>query len=152
MRDYDEQPTVIIERGGSGIGPFLLGALVGAGLALLFAPKSGAETQADLKDKARKLKASAEERVRAAQKQLEERLDAARENVQSRVDDVRDAVDAGRRAAVDARVDLERKLERSKAAYRAGIEAARQAAAAGAGGADEALEGSEPDDTEEAGA
>jgi len=151
MRDYDEQPTVIIERGGSGIGPFLLGALVGAGLALLFAPKSGAETQAELKDKARRLKASAEERVRAAQKQLEERLDAARESVQARVEDVKDAVDAGRRAAVDARSDLERKLERSKAAYRAGIEAARQAAA-GAGGADASRTASEPDDTEEAGA
>jgi len=144
MRDHDEQPTIIIERGGSGIGPFILGALVGAGLALLFAPKSGAETQAELKDKARKLKTAAEERVRAAQKQLEERLDAARESVQSRVDEVKDAVDAGRRAAVDARTDLERKLERSKAAYRAGIEAARQAAASGAA--------AEPDDTEEAGA
>ncbi|MHB1193170.1 MAG: YtxH domain-containing protein [Longimicrobiales bacterium] len=147
MRDHDEQPTIIIERGGGGggVGPFLLGALVGAGLALLFAPQSGAETQAELKAKARKLKASAEDRVRAAQKQLEERLDAARENVQSRVDDVKDAVDAGRKAAVDARGDLERKLERSKAAYRAGIEAARQAAASGGAAA-------EPDDTEEAGA
>ena len=146
MRDHDEQPTIIIERGGGGgIGPFLLGALVGAGLALLFAPQSGAETQAELKVKARKFKASAEDRVRAAQKQLEERLDAARENVQSRVDDVKDAVDAGRKAAVDARGDLERKLERSKAAYRAGIEAARQAAASAGAAA-------EPDDTEEAGA
>jgi gas vesicle protein len=147
MRDNDEQPTIIIERGGSGIGPFLLGALVGAGLALLFAPKSGAETQAELKEKALKLKASAEERVRAAQKQLEERLDAARESVQSRVDDVKDAVDAGRKAAVDARGNLERKLERSKAAYRAGIEAARHSAAASA-----AEGGPGDDDTEEAGA
>ena len=147
MRDNDDQPTIIIERGGSGIGPFLLGALVGAGLALLFAPKSGAETQADLKQKALKLKASAEERVRAAQKQLEDRLEAARESVQARVDDVKDAVDAGRKAAVDARGNLERKLERSKAAYRAGIDAARQSAAASA-----AEGGSEEDDAEEAGA
>lgn len=135
MRDHDEVPTIIIERGGSGIGPFILGALVGAGLALLFAPKSGAETQEDLKEKARKLKTAAEERMRSAQKRLEERLDSARQGVQARVDDVREAMDAGRKAAVDARGELEKKLERSKAAYRAGIEAARQAAAGGSAAA-----------------
>ncbi len=145
MRDQDEQPTIIIERGDGSVGPFILGALIGAGLALLFAPQSGVETQAELKAKAHKLKSSAEDRLRAAQEQLEERLDAARESVQSRVEDVKDAVDAGRKAAVDARGDLERKLERSKAAYRAGIEAAREAAASGDAAA-------EPDDTEEAGA
>ena len=131
MRDRDEVPTIIIERdGGGGAGTFLLGALVGAGLALLFAPKSGEETQEELKLRARKLKSAAEERVREAQKQLEERLDAAREGVHAKVDDVRDAVEAGRKAAVEAREDLERKLERSKAAYRAGMDAAKQAVAA----------------------
>jgi len=140
MRDHDEVPTIIIERGGGSVGPFILGALLGAGLALLFAPKSGAETQEDLKERARKLKTVAEERVRSAQKNLEERLDAARQGVQSRVDDVRDAMDAGRKAAVDARGELEKKLERSKAAYRAGIEAARHVAAGGSeatGGAED---------------
>jgi gas vesicle protein len=48
MRDNDEGPYIVIEReSGGGIGSFVLGALVGAGLALLFAPKSGAETQED---------------------------------------------------------------------------------------------------------
>lgn len=35
----------------SGLGKFLLGASVGVGLGLLFAPKSGKETRADLKRK-----------------------------------------------------------------------------------------------------
>jgi len=35
----------------SGIGKFLLGAGIGAGLGLLFAPKSGKETRQDLKEK-----------------------------------------------------------------------------------------------------
>lgn len=35
----------------SGFGKFLAGALVGAGLGVLFAPKSGKETRADLKKK-----------------------------------------------------------------------------------------------------
>lgn len=142
MRDREEVPTIIIDRGGGrGVGAFLLGALVGAGVALLLAPKSGEETQEELKERARKLKTAAEERVREAQRQLEERLEAARHGVHEKVDEVRGAVDAGRRAAIEARDDLERKLERSKAAYRAGVEAARQVVAA-----------DEDDDDAEAGA
>jgi hypothetical protein len=45
---------------------------------------------------------------------------------------VRDAVKAGREAAIAARTDLEDKLERSKAAYRAGVSAARETVEAGA--------------------
>ena len=132
MREQDEGPYIVIERGGgSGIGAFILGALVGAGAALLLAPRSGEETQQDIKDRALKLKSAAEARMREAQKQLEERLETAREGVQSRVDGVREAVESGRKAALEARDDLERKLERSKAAYRAGVDAARQAVAAG---------------------
>jgi gas vesicle protein len=119
MRDRDEVPYIVIERdSGGGVGSFVLGALVGAGLALLFAPKTGEETQVEIREQARKLRAAAEERVREAQRQLEDRLDDARE--------------AGRTAAVDARGDLQEKLERSKAAYRAGVTAARESVAAGA--------------------
>lgn len=133
MRDQDEVPYIVIERdSGGGVGSFVLGALVGAGLALLFAPKTGEETQEELKEQARKLRIAAEERVREAQRQLEERLDEAREGVTTRYDEVREAVTAGREAAVDARHDLEGKLERSKAAYRAGVSAARETVAAGA--------------------
>jgi gas vesicle protein len=133
-RDQDEGPYIVIERDrGGGTGSFVLGALVGAGLALLFAPKSGAETQAELKEHARKLRTAAEERVRDAQRQLEERLGDVREGVQTRFDGVKDAVSTGRSAATDARADLERKLQRSKAAYRAGVQAAREAIAAEGG-------------------
>ena len=50
MRDREDVPTIVVERdsGGAGAGAFLLGALLGAGIALLFAPKSGAETQEEL--------------------------------------------------------------------------------------------------------
>jgi gas vesicle protein len=128
MRNQDEGPYIVIERdSGGGIGAFVLGALVGAGIALLLAPKTGAETQEDLKRQARKLRSAAEDRVREAQRQLEERLGDVREGVQSRIDDVKEAVTAGRSAATDARSDLERRLQRSKAAYRAGVQAAREA-------------------------
>ncbi|NUO63939.1 MAG: YtxH domain-containing protein, partial [Gemmatimonadaceae bacterium] len=36
----DDEPYVVIERQSAGIGSFLVGAAIGAGLALLFAPKS----------------------------------------------------------------------------------------------------------------
>lgn len=137
MRDQDDTPYIVIERegaGGGGIGSFVLGALVGAGLALLFAPQSGEETQEEIKTRALKFKDDATDRVREAQTNLEGRLSTAREHVQARVESVKDAVESGRQAALEARGDLESKLERSKAAYRAGIEAAREA-------------GSEPSDT-----
>jgi gas vesicle protein len=134
MRDHDETPYIVIERdGGGGLGSFILGALVGAGLALLFAPQTGEETQEEIKARALKLKDAAHDRVRDAQSSLEGRLSAARESVQSRVESVREAVESGRHAAVEARGDLERKLDRSKAAYRAGIDAAREASRADEG-------------------
>lgn len=128
MRD-DEIPYIVIEREGSGLTSFVVGALVGAGLALLFAPRTGEETQAQLREKASQFRDVAEDRVRAAQRDLEARLDRAREGVEARVGQVRDAVEAGREAARDARADLEQKLERSRAAYQAGVSAARDAAA-----------------------
>ena len=128
MRD-DQVSYVVLERDrGTGVGSFVLGALVGAGLALLFAPQSGAETQEELRARARKLKEQATERVRAVQGDLESRLDQACAEMQTRVDGVRGAVESGRQAAQQAREELERRLEQSKAAYHAGVEAAQAAA------------------------
>lgn len=129
MKDHDDVPYIVIEKdSGSGLGTFVLGALIGAGLALLFAPQSGEETQEEIRERALRLKEGAEDRVRDAQRQLEARMDQAREGVQARVGQVREAVESGRQAAREARSDIEHKLDQSKAAYRAGIDAARDAA------------------------
>lgn len=140
MRDQDDVPYIVIERGGGGqTGSFIMGALLGAGLALLFAPRSGEETQADLKERARQLRDTAEDKVREAQKQLEERMDQARTGVSEGMDSVKEAMSSGRQAAIDARGELEHKLEKSKAAYRAGVDAAKEAVATTDGdGGDEA--------------
>ena len=130
MRNRDEVPYVIVEKEtGAGVGAFLLGALIGAGAALLFAPRSGEETQQDIKERAPRFRDAAEDRVKEAQKQIEDRMDQARVELMARVDAVREAVDSGREAAREARGELEDKLERSKAAYRAGLEAGRKTAA-----------------------
>ena len=128
MRNQDDPPYILVERdSGGSFGSFCLGALVGAGLALLFAPQSGEETQEEIRIRAQKLRAVAEERMREAQLTLEDRLENVKEGVESRVELVRDAVESGRVAAEEARTDLEAKLERSKAAAKAGIVAAREA-------------------------
>ena len=127
MRDQDDGPHIVIEKdGGGNLGSFLLGALLGAGVALLLAPRSGAETQQRLKEQAKKLKGAAETHVLEAQRTIEERLDVAKEGVQSKIGLIRDAVEQGREATREARGDLEMKLERSKSAYRAGVGAAKE--------------------------
>jgi len=45
---------------------------------------------------------------------------------------VKDAVEAGKASAREARDELEERIERSKAAYRAGVSAAKDAARSGA--------------------
>ena len=62
--DDDDRRVVYVERdGGSGLKVFLLGALMGAGLALLYAPQSGEQTRRDLKRRMRKARALAEEKL-----------------------------------------------------------------------------------------
>ncbi len=132
MGSQEELPYVIVERNnGGGFGAFCLGALVGAGLALLFAPQTGEETQEEIRERAKKLRLAAEEHMREAQLHFGDHIEAVRDGVQSQVSIVKDAVESGRQAAETARSDLGAKLERSKAAARAGIAAAKDASADG---------------------
>lgn len=121
MADRHEEDVVVVERRGSSVGPFLAGLAIGAGLALLFAPQSGAETRAQLARGARRVKRAAshaaedladkaEDTWRVAREKVEARLDAARDAVENRARQARGAVDAGRGAARAAREELERRL------------------------------------------
>ena len=75
---------------------FLLGAAVGAGVALLLAPQSGEDTRRKLGDTARKLGDDLDEKVRSA-----------REEVKHRAGDVKAAIGAGREAFTRARTGEE---------------------------------------------
>ncbi|HVE78975.1 MAG TPA: YtxH domain-containing protein [Gemmatimonadaceae bacterium] len=140
MRDYDfeDEPYVVIEREEGSVGSFLLGAALGAGLALLFAPRSGAETRRELGRSARRVGNAAadaasgvRENVSGAFQQaratVEDRIDAARDVVERKKRQVAEAMEAGREAARQARDDLERRIAETKAAYTAGADVARSA-------------------------
>jgi gas vesicle protein len=134
-QDHDE-PYIVIEKHGGGVGDFLLGALIGAGVALLFAPRSGRETRADIGRRAR----AAQDRVRdvatgvtdqvvetfeTARSRIEEQIETARDAIVTKKEQVSRAMEAGREAAHQARTDLERRLAETKAAYNAGADVAR---------------------------
>lgn len=75
---------------------FMVGAITGAAVALLFAPAAGDETRQFLNDKAREGRERAAAAAAAATQQGAEFLRRQREGVQS-------AVDRGRRAYEEAR-------------------------------------------------
>ena len=133
MSDYDwddDEPYVVIEQKESGIGSFLLGLAVGAGVALLFAPRSGEETRRDIQRRAREVGDQAQDLVseltesvgntfqQAKDSSVEGRIDAARDAVELKRRQVSHAVDAGRAAAQQARVELEQRIAETKAAYK----------------------------------
>lgn len=131
MAEYDfdgDDPYVVIERRSGDFSSFLMGLALGAGIALLLAPKTGVETRRELRMRARRVRNAAEgaahdvaERVtdtlEQARVQVEERVDAARSAVEMRKDQVVNAIDVGRVAARQAREDLERRIAETKASY-----------------------------------
>jgi len=132
MRHDDRQDDryVVIEQQSSGIGTFLLGLALGAGAALLFAPRSGEETRRMIGSRARDAGTKAREMLDEATTAMQDKLMDVRGEVEGRIDNasrmvqrrrrqVEHAFDAGRSAAHEARRELERKL----AEYRAEDEA-----------------------------
>jgi gas vesicle protein len=134
---YDEDDAVVvIEKHSAGVGSFLLGLAVGAGVALLFAPRSGAATRRDIRRRALRVKRRAEQAVSEvtdnvvdtfndARQRVEEQIDAARDAIDIKRQQVNRAMEAGRAAAQEARVELEQRIAETKAAYNAGAATAR---------------------------
>jgi gas vesicle protein len=132
MSDYDwegDEPFVVIEQKPAGIGPFVAGLAIGAGLALLFAPKSGEQTRRELERRARKVSDQAQDLVSELTGSVGDTIQQAKDRIGSRIDAARDAVDlkrrqvtnaveAGREAAQQARVELEQRIAETKAAYK----------------------------------
>jgi gas vesicle protein len=125
----DDEPYVVVERHESaGIAPFLVGVAVGAGVALLFAPRSGAATRRDIARRANRVKEAAEQAANDvtesvvntyedAKRRVEEQIDSARQAVDLKRRQVNRAFDAGRSAARQAREELEQRIAETKVAY-----------------------------------
>jgi gas vesicle protein len=124
-----ERPYVIVERREAGFGPLIIGLALGAGVALLLAPRSGEETRRVIARRARRAQEAAQDfvgdvsgtvadkfnEVRAT---VEERIEATFEAVDARKRQVSNAVEAGRAAARRTRGELEDRIAERKAAYK----------------------------------
>jgi gas vesicle protein len=141
MRDYEYEadgPFVVIEKETGSAASFLWGVAIGAGLALLFAPRTGEETRRAITTGARRVQRNARERAEELGDTVVDRYEQARRSVENRIDSARQAIElkrrqatramqAGRQAAHEARQELERRIAETKAAYQAGADVARSA-------------------------
>jgi gas vesicle protein len=95
MRDYDfdDEPYVVIERHSGGLGSFIVGLAVGAGVALLFAPRSGAETRRELGRSARRAREAAEELAGDLRESVMDSYEEARQRVEGKIEAARRAVE-----------------------------------------------------------
>ncbi len=114
MAEYEELPYIVVERRSGGFSAFLWGAILGAGAALLLAPRSGKETRRELREGAERWRKTAESAVRQMQDSVASAVDDLREQVTDRVASARQAVEAGREAARRTREELERRVETAR--------------------------------------
>jgi gas vesicle protein len=126
MANEDNRPVVIVERS-SGLASFFWGALCGAGIALLMAPRTGEETREVLRSKGRRLRARAQgtaedlhDRVGDGYERAKARVEEGIETARNGLTDIRtgthDAVEAGKATVHSAREELERRLSEARAA------------------------------------
>jgi gas vesicle protein len=130
MSNEDSRPVIIVERS-SGLGSFVWGALCGAGIALLMAPRSGEETREVLRSKGRRLRARAQGTAEDLHEHLEDGYEVAKarveegiETARSSLTDIRtgaqDAVEAGKATVHSAREELEKRLADARAVRKGG--------------------------------
>ena len=115
MRPHGDEPFVVVQEKSSDVGSFLLGIAIGAGVALLLAPRTGADVRADIGRRVKKAKGNVTETFTDAREKVEERLERARALVEKRRRQVADAVEAGRSAARDAHTELNHRLGDARA-------------------------------------
>jgi len=126
--DDEDRRVVYVERGSSSVKALLLGALIGAGLALLYAPQSGQETRRSINRRLRKIRAMAEEKVDELGERLAGRGPAELPDDQEEPEDELERNDgegediapemASAPGRAGAREELERRLEQARARRR----------------------------------
>ncbi|MGH7593477.1 MAG: YtxH domain-containing protein [Gemmatimonadales bacterium] len=124
MRD-DRDVTLIESDSGAGFKWFVLGAAIGAGLGILFAPQAGDRTRRELARRGRRLRAEAGDKLDDLSGELQARGRKIKESVAEFADDVADEVKDGKRklerSAHTAREELERRLADARTRARAAV-------------------------------
>jgi gas vesicle protein len=124
MRRKQQREVVFVERAGDSSAKWLFwGALLGAGVALLYAPSSGEETRRNLQRKLWKLRAMTEEKL----DEITQQFGGARESLHEMLedeedDDLEEGSDAqgrySRSSPPSPREELERRLAEARARRR----------------------------------
>jgi YtxH-like protein len=123
-RRKDNREVVYLERSGDSSAKWLFwGAVLGAGLALLYAPRSGEETRRHLQRRLWKLRAMTEEKL----DELAQQFGSGREALADLDEEDEDGLDEPddlpamrpRAGAASAREELERRLSEARARRRA---------------------------------
>ena len=123
-RRKQNREVVYVERSGDSSARWLfLGAMLGAGLALLYAPRSGEETRRHLQRRLWKLRAMTEEKL----DELAQQFGSGREALTDLDDEDEDGLDEPdelpamrpRAGGASAREELERRLSEARARRRA---------------------------------
>ncbi|HZN97954.1 MAG TPA: YtxH domain-containing protein [Gemmatimonadales bacterium] len=122
MRRKQGREVVYIERAGDASAKWLFwGALLGAGVALLYAPSSGEETRRNLQRKLWKLRAMTEEKL----DEITQQFGGARESFQGMLEDEDEDLEDeegsghyGRSSKPSPREELERRLAEARARRR----------------------------------
>jgi hypothetical protein len=123
MRGRQRKEIVYVERGGDTSAKWLFwGALLGAGVALLYAPSSGEETRRNLQRKLWKFRAMTEEKLDELTQQLGGAKDKLGGLMEDEEEDLEDENEArgiyGRSTGVSPREELERRLADARARRR----------------------------------
>jgi hypothetical protein len=123
MRRKQQREVVYVERAGDSSAKWLFwGALLGAGVALLYAPSSGEETRRNLQRKLWKFRAMTEEKLDEITQQFGGAKDSLHEMLEDEEDDELDEGEGPgrytRSAPPSPREELERRLADARARRR----------------------------------
>jgi gas vesicle protein len=121
MRRKHHREVVYVERGGDSSAKWLFwGALLGAGMALLYAPSTGEETRRNLQRKLWKLRAATEEKLNEITQQFGGARDALPGMLEEDEEDFEEdgSESYGRSAKPSPREELERRLAEARARRR----------------------------------
>jgi hypothetical protein len=123
MRGKQRREVVYVERAGDASAKWLFwGAVLGAGLALLYAPSSGEETRRNLQRKLWKLRAMTEEKL----DEISQQFGGAKESLEGMIEDEDEDVEEGKEGhgfygagrKPSPREELERRLADARARRR----------------------------------